>query len=187
VAERTGSRRPSDPADAGVQLPFEIRISRTLLVTIVLAGLISVASLVGGIVWLSTGGSVVSSALLLVGGAMLALVSRTGLVRVPTTITIDEHGITWKGVAWWQNRMEFADLSRVGVASNSGRLAVIGIPAKGAVTERPNPPAYDRQGGVFTLIVLSAPGSKSPYSRSAEDVVTAVRKAAGSRWQGDTA
>ena len=168
-----------------MQLPFVIRISRMLLVTIVLAGLISVASLIGGVVWLGTGGSIVSSALLLVGGAMLALVSRTGLMRVPTTITIDERGITWKGVAWWQNRMEFADLSRVGVATNAGRTAVIGIPAKGADTQRPNPPAYDRQGGVFTLIVLSSANSKSPYSHSAADVVAAVRKAAGSRWQGD--
>jgi hypothetical protein len=168
-----------------VALPFEIRISRVLLMTIVLAGVISAASLAGGVVWLSTGGSIVSSLLLLVGGAMLALVSRTGLLRVPTTITIDERGMTWRGVAWWKHRMDFAELSRVGVASKGGRTAVIGIPAKGANTDRPNPPAYDRQGGVFTLMVLSSPGSGSPYSRSADDITAAVRKAAGSRWQGD--
>lgn len=81
--------------------------------------------------------------------------------------------------------MDFAELSRVGVASNSGRLAVIGIPAKGTNTDRPNPPPYDRKGGTFTLIVLSSENSKSPYSRSAADVVAAVRKGAGSRWQGD--
>jgi hypothetical protein len=167
-----------------VELPFEIRISRVLLVTIMLAGLLSVVSLIGAVVWLSSGGSVVSGLLLLVGGALFALVSRTGLVRVPATITIDERGITWKGVAWWVHRMEFAELSRVGVASRGGRIAVIGIPAKGTDTQRANPPVYDRQGGVFTLIVLSSPGSKSPYSRSADDVAAAVRKGAGNRWQG---
>jgi hypothetical protein len=118
---------------------------------------------------------------------LFAVVSRTGLMRVPTTITIDDRGNTWKGVAWWAHRVEFAELSRVGVASHGGRTAVIGIPAKGTDTRRPTPPSYDRQGGVFTLIVLSSPGSKSPYSRSAAEVAAAVRKGAGSRWQGDLA
>lgn len=169
----------------GPELPFEIRISRVLLVTIMLAGLLSVLSLIGGVVWLSAGGSIVSGLLLLVGGVLFAVVSRTGLMRVPTTITVDDRGITWKGVLWWAHRVEFAELSRVGVASRGGRTAVIGIPAKGTDTRRPTPPAYDRQGGVFTLIVLSTPGSKSPYSRSAEEVAAAVRKGAGSRWQGE--
>ncbi len=177
--------RSTNLGDAAVELPFEIRISRVLLATIVMAGVIAAASLIGGVVWLSTGGSIVSSVLLLVGGSMLALVSRTGLMRVPTRITIDDRGITWKGVAWWEHRMEFTDLSRVGVASNSGRLAVIGIPAKGANTQRPNPPAYDRQNGTFTLIVLSSENSKSPYSCSAADVTAAMRKAAGRRWKDD--
>jgi hypothetical protein len=183
MPERRGRRQARDWGE-GPALPFEIRISRVLLVTIVLAGLLSAASLIGGVVWLSAGGSIVSGLLLLVGGALFALVSRTGLMRVPTTITIDDRGITWKGVAWWSHRLEFAELSRIGVASRGGRTAVIGIPATGTDTRRPNPPAYDREGGVFTLIVLAAPGSKSPYSRSADDVASAVRKAAGSRWQG---
>jgi glucose dehydrogenase len=187
VPERRRGRTPSDYGDSSVRLPFEIRISRVLLVTIVLAALLGVASLIGGVVWLSAGGSIVSGLLLLVGGALFALVSRTGLMRVPMTITIDDRGITWKGVAWWEHRVDFAELSRVGVASNGGRTAVIAIPAKGMDTRRPAPPAYDRQGGVFTLLVLSTPGSKSPYSQTAADVAAAVRKGAGSRWQGDLA
>ena len=184
MPERGSRRPPPDRGDAAVELPFEIRISRVLLVTIVLAGFISAASLIAGVVWLSTGASIISGLLLLVGGAMLALISRAGLMRVPTTITIDGRGITWKGVAWWEHRMDFAELSRVGVASHDGRTAVIGIPAKDAATQRPTPPTYDRQGGVFTLIVLNSENSKSPYSRSAAEVVAAVRKGAGSRWQG---
>ena len=166
-----------------VVLPFEIRISRVLLVTIVAGGASASSPSIGGVVvavdrWLDR----VRGCSSLVGGAMLALISRTGLMRVPKTITIDDRGITWRGVVLWTHRMPFAELSRVGVASNHGRTAVIGIPAKGADTERPTPPTYDRQAGVFTLIVLSTPGSRSPYSRSADDVVAAVRQAAGSRW-----
>jgi hypothetical protein len=187
VPDRRRRGTQSGFGDSSVQLPFEIRISRILLATIVLAAVLSVAALVGGVVWLAAGGSIVSGLLLLVGGAMLALISRTSLMRVPTTITIDDRGISWKGVAWWEHRLEFAELSRVGVASHGGRTAVIGIPAKGTDTRRPTPPLYDRQGGVYTLIVLSTPGSKSPYSQTAADVAAAVRKGAGSRWQGDLA
>jgi hypothetical protein len=173
---RFGSGRP-------VELPFEIRISRVLLVTIFVAALLGVASMVAGVTWLATGGSIVSAALSIVGGLLLLFISRTGLMRVPKQITIDEQGITWRGVALWTHRIAFTELSRVGVASNHGRNAVIGIPADGVVAARPAPPTWDKQAGVFTLLVLSSPGSRSPYNCRPEDVVAAVQQAAGRRWR----